>query len=182
VTVVTEILVAEAMARGVLPSPTVFEGSTFYAMRFSGTGCAWRGTEYCYRPPEIWLSDAMASRIRGVPLLFLHPPGGVLDSDEFAKRVIGVVIYGFIRGEELWCIARVIDAAAAAILDGGEFDTSPAVVFALGENSVIVVDGERMLIESEPRLIDSLAICPQGVWSKGAAPSGVEISLEEGVV
>jgi hypothetical protein len=179
-TVVTEILVAEAMARGLLPSPSVFENAALYAMRFTGTGCAWRGAEYAYRPPEVYCTDAMASRIRGVPLIAFHPPAGVLNSDEFAKRVIGVVIYGYVRGEELWCIARVIDAAAATILDGGEFDTSPSVVFSPDENATIFVDGEKLLVEGEPRLIDHLAICPAGVWGAGrGAELGVEVSQKD---
>lgn len=179
-TVVTEIAVAKAMAAGLLPSPTVFENAVLYAMRFSGTGCAWRGSEYCFRPPEIWLSAAMADRARGVPLLFLHPPEGVLNSAEFARRVIGSVIFAWPRDDELWCVARVIDEAAASVLAGGEFDTSPAVTFAAGQNATTVVDGERLLVEGVPRLIDHLAICPLGVWSKGRAPSGVEISLAGG--
>jgi hypothetical protein len=183
--IVTEQKVAAAMASGVLTSPVFWEGSSFFALRFTGTGCAYRNAanEFCYRPPEIWLSPAMCDRVRGVPVVIGHPQAGVLNGTEFIRRCVGNIIFAWPRDGELWCVARILDENAAAILEKGEFDTSPAVVFSPDANATILVDGERLLVEGEPRLIDHLAICPAGVWGVGrdAAP-GVEISQEEGVM
>lgn len=170
-----ELGIAQAIADGRLPSGTRFMGSAFYALRVSGTGAAWRGSvaEYVYRSPKIWLSPEMQRRCCGVPLIWDHPSDGTLDGDALHRRIIGTLILGFVRPPELWGIGRVIDDAAAQMLDLGGFDTSPSVMIPAGDNDTITVDGDPLLIEGDPALFDHLAICGAGVWSKGRPPTGV---------
>lgn len=180
----TELDVARAIAAGTMPSPTRFLNAALYALRFTGTGVAWRDAakEFCYRPSGVWLTPEMADRVRGVPIIFMHPPKGILDGNEFVKRVVGSVIFGWPRGDELWCVGRILDQDAAAVLDGDEFDTSPAVTFGTVDNTVIEIEGDKLLVEGEPQLLDHLALCPRGVWSRNGAPDGVEINSAEELV
>jgi len=180
-----EMDIARAIVAETQPSPTTFFGSTYMAMRFTGTGVAHRPSidEFVYRDPAIWLSDSMARRIVGVPVIAEHAAGKVLDGEELSRRVIGTVALGFIKAAELWAVTRVIDALAAAALKSGEFDTSPAVLFAQpsGNYIVTIADDERLLVEGEPSFIDHLAIVwtgagNAGVWSKGgSAEPAVEV-------
>jgi hypothetical protein len=111
----------------------------------------------------------MADRIRGCPVVIGHPPEGALNGTEFIRRVIGAVIYGYVRDDNLMCVARILDANAAEILASGEFDTSPCVTFDANENATIEVNGLPMTVEGTCRLIDHIAVLPPqgGVWSKG---------------
>ena len=179
---VTERDIAQQIAAGTLPSPTEFLGSTFFAVRFSGTGVAWRESigEFCYRDPGLWLSPAMCGRIVGCPLIAEHPDKGALDGPEFAARVAGVLTYGFTRADALWSIARVIDADVATAMNSGAFDTSPAVLFFPADNELIELSGgEKLLVEGEPALIDHLALIftgdgNQGVWGAKSNEIGIQ--------
>jgi len=187
----TELEIAEAIARGDLPSPQPLAGSWLIAMRISGTGVAYRQSldEYCFRPPEIWLTDRMARRWLGAPVVLQHPDGGVLSSGEYQNSVLGAIVFTYIAGDELWGIARAFSNGLAAELIRPEglvsFDTSPAVSFAAdGVEALELYDGSRLLIEEEPELIDHLAIIVSpagevgGVWSKDD-PTNVGIKESE---
>ncbi len=177
----TERLIARAIAAGTLPSPTEFLGSQFYRVRFSGTGVAWRARneEFCYRPPQVWLSDDMCARVCGVPLVAEHPAKQQLDGEAFYDSIVGVCVYGFVEGTNLMAIARVIDKHACAIIDAGRYDTSPAVLFEPTSGVRLDVDGDRFFVEDVPALLDHLALVDtsdgnKGVWTRGAEP-GVDI-------
>jgi hypothetical protein len=174
---VNELGICQAVAAGTLPSGTVWCNSAWTSLRISGTGLAYRTAagEYVYRSPETWLSSQMIVRAKGLPAILMHPPGGVLSGEEFARRVVGVIAYVWVRADELWGVARLLDLDVAAALAANQWDTSPAVI--LGDtNAETVIDGKRCLVEGPVRLLDHVAICPQGVWSKGGDPSGVELS------
>src|ERR1700731_3885339 len=103
-----ELEIAQRIADGSLPSPQHFGASWYWAIRISGTGCAWRESvgEFCWREPNVWLSPAMCRRAACLPVLIDHPESGVLNSAEFAARCVGVTVRGYVRGSELWAIAR----------------------------------------------------------------------------
>ena len=61
----------------------------------------------------------MIARCAGLPVLMDHPESGTLNSQEFALRCVGTVTLAFIRDDELWAVARVLDKAANAILTTG---------------------------------------------------------------
>jgi colicin import membrane protein len=173
---INELQVAERIADGTLPSPQQFGASWYWAIRISGTGCAWRESmqEFCWREPAVWLSPEMCIRAASLLVLVDHPNEGVLNSQEFTMRAVGVTTYGYVKGEELWAVARVLDAGANEILLAGAYeDTSPAVTFAPGTGARIEIDGKALLIEPEPMLLDHIALAAKGVWTRDGPP-GVE--------
>jgi colicin import membrane protein len=178
---INELQVAERIADGTLPSPQQFGASWYWAIRISGTGAAWRESEneFVWREPMIWLTPEMCRRATGLPILIDHPASGTLNSQEFAARCVGVTTYAYVRGDELWAIARILDAGANAILAAGAYkDTSPAVTFAPGTGARIEIDGKALLIEPEPMLIDHICACAKGVWTRDGPP-GVDNSNME---
>ena len=181
----SELELARMIAAGSMPSPSYHCGNAFFALRLSGVGVAFRPSrnEFVYRPPEIWLSDEMLDRVRGLPVIVQHPPDQQLNGDELAKRVIGTIIYSYIEGDSLMGVARVIDSDAADMIARHGADTSPAVVFANGGDNITldVGDGDVMLVEAEPSLVDHIAVLPgpegRGVWGQGRGEgSGVEVT------
>jgi hypothetical protein len=176
----TERDVILALADGTLPSPATFMNAEWFVVRISGTGCAWRSQirELVWREPKIWLSPEMRQRCIGLPVVVGHPALGTLNTKEFLQRVIGIIVHAFVRDQDLMGVMRCLDREAAAELLNGGYDSSPAVVLNAGENAVLEIDGTKLLVEGEPRLIDHLAICEVGVWS-GIGPNdqpGIEIS------
>src|ERR1700731_4556863 len=128
-----ELEIAQRIADGSLPSLQEFGASWYWAIRISGTGCAWRESvgEFCWREPGIWLTPDMCARASSLPVLVDHPEGGLLNSQEFAARCVGMTVHGFVRGGDLWAIARILDSGANEILAAGAYETtSPAVTFA----------------------------------------------------
>ena len=116
----------------------------------------------------------MCVRAASRPVLVDHPERGVLNSPEFAARCVGVTVHGYVRGDELWAIARILDSGANEILAAGAYeDTSPAVTFAPGTGARIDIGGGSLLIEPEPLSIDHVALCAKGVWTRDGPP-GVE--------
>jgi hypothetical protein len=177
---INELQVAERIADGALPSPQQFGASWYWAIRISGVGCAWRESvnEFCWREPAVWLSPEMRSRAASLPVLVDHLESGTLNSPEFAARCVGMTTYAYIRGAELWAIARILDSGANAILAAGAYqDTSPAVTFAPGTGARIEVDGKPLLLEPEPMLFCHVALCFKGVWTRDGPP-GVETTTE----
>jgi hypothetical protein len=173
---INELQLAERIAIGDLPSPQEFMNSYFWAIRISGTGAAWRASEgeFVWREPEIWLTPEMCTRAASMPVLVDHPEKGVLNSPEFAMRAVGVTVHGYVRGDELWAVARILDSGANEILLAGAYeDTSPAVTFAPGTGARIEIDGKALLIEPDPMLLDHVCLTAKGTWTRDGPP-GVE--------
>jgi hypothetical protein len=174
-----ELDIARALADGELPSPSEFMNSYFWVLRISGTGVAWRESvgEYCLREPALWLSDEMQRRCLGLPVVMEHPDAGILNSAEFSAPAVGMIVHSFVRDTDLMGVARILDKSAIEILKEGA-DTSPAVQFAPNTGTRITIDGKPLLIEGVPMLLDHLALCNVGVWTRDGPP-GVENSLSE---
>jgi hypothetical protein len=178
----TDLDIARALADGSLLSPQRFGNSWYWNIRISGVGCAWRESlqEYCWRDASIWLSQEMCIRCSCIPILMGHPEIGILNSREFADRCVGNTVHAFVKDDELWGIARILDAGANEILaSGGYNDTSPAVVFDPGSGTRIEIDGKTCLVEGCPALIDHLALTPLGVWTREGAPGVENTELSE---
>lgn len=173
----TELDAARAIASGELASPHRFANVSLFAVRITGTGAAYRskGNEYVWRDPSLYLNDEFLARCNGLAVIFEHPEAATLDSDEFGERIIGSILLPYIKGDEVWGVAKIYDDAAISLMTSQQLSTSPAVVFrdADTNSSVELEDGAKLLIEGKPSLLDHLAICAQGVWDKGASPSGV---------
>jgi colicin import membrane protein len=178
----TELEAAELVGRGDLPSPTNYFGSELFAVRISGTGCAYRQAlnELVWRDPAIWLGEGMQRRCISLPVVIGHPPGGILNTKEFAERVIGLIIFSYVRGDELWGVMRVLDHDAAAALVDSEYDSSPSVLFGNDSGNVTIeLYGRKFLVESWPTLVDHLAIVPKGVWRRKGDEPGVEVTQQK---
>ncbi|EAA8719793.1 NUDIX domain-containing protein [Salmonella enterica subsp. enterica serovar Abaetetuba] len=169
--------VATLIADGTLSSPQFFINMWMFAIRVTGTGVTWRSADQqmAFRNPDDYLTPEFLQRVAGLPLIWLHPEKNTLDSNEFAKRVIGTLTNSWVADNgEVWAIARVYDAEAAEIMATRQLSTSPTVKFVEVPDSIIEIDGQPLLVESSPELLDHVAICEQGVWDKLLAPTGVK--------
>lgn len=169
--------VASLIADGTLSSPQFFINMWMFAIRVTGTGVTWRSADQqmAFRNPDDYLTPEFLQRVAGLPLIWLHPEKNTLDSNEFAKRVIGTLTNSWVAdNDEVWAIARVYDAEAAEIMATRQLSTSPTVKFVEVPDSIIEIDGQPLLVEPSPELLDHVAICEQGVWDKLLAPTGVK--------
>nr|WP_275992786.1 NUDIX domain-containing protein [Enterobacter asburiae] len=166
--------VAGLVSGGQLTSPQFFRNMYLWALRITGTGVTWRSTfrQYAYRSPENYLTDEFLARCSGLPVIWLHPEKNTLNSEEYAARTIGAIAFAWIQADEVWGMARIYDTDAAALLSTQQLSTSPTVTG--GSDVLINVDGEPLLLEGTPVLLDHLAICEQGVWDKLGDPAGVK--------
>lgn len=174
----TETEVAQAIATGDFTSPQFVRNMWLFDIRITGTGTSYRSKdeEYVYRPPEHYLNDEFLARCNGLPVIVDHPEKATLDSKEFNDRIVGSVLLPYIKGEEVWAVARIYDEATATLMSSEQLSTSPSVVFRnpAVENSTATLDGgQALLIEGKPILLDHIAICEAGVWDKGGPPTGV---------
>ena len=176
-----ELGVAEAIRDGRLTSPQRYENVWLFAIRITGTGVSYRPSlkEFVYRNPELYLNPVFLARCNGLQVIWIHPPKATLDSTEFVKRTIGAIFVPYIKGEDVWGIAKVYDDGAAQAMIEEDLSTSPTVVFKGKDpknvnRKVTLDDGRVVLIEGDPTLLDHVAICSAGVWDKGGDPSGIE--------
>ena len=172
-----ELDIARAIRDGTLASPQQYENMWLFAMRITGTGFAYRKKlgEFVHRDPEKYLNEEFLARCNGLPVIVNHPKTDVLDSREFAERVVGGVMLPYIKGDEVWAVCRVYDALTAEGLINKQLSTSPAVRLRAGKSTRIDLNGETILFEGDIKLLDHLAICLVGVWDKGKDPSGVAV-------
>jgi 8-oxo-dGTP pyrophosphatase MutT (NUDIX family) len=184
-----ELSVAKAIRDGQLTSPQEYENITFFDVRVTGTGEAYRGMkkdekgnvlyeeEYVWRDPSLYLNPEFLERCNGLPVILEHPETSTLTTEEYRTRTIGALTLPYVKVEEVWAIARVQDSAAAKIMTEQQLSTSPAVSWndPSGNVSGKMKDGTNFLIETKPSLLDHLAICWQGVWDKGGESQGVNI-------
>lgn len=175
-----ELDVARAIRDGRLTSPQKFGGFWLFDMRVTGTGLSYRPAlnEYVYRRPENYLTEEFLARCNGLPVIVQHPKEDVLDSKQFARRIVGTCFLPYLRGDEVWAVVKVYDDKTVELLRDAQVSTSPNVLLRSGEGLKFKTeDGRELLIENDAALVDHLAICEVGVWDKGGEPAGV-VSVE----
>lgn len=188
----TELAIAELIRDGVLTSPQFYINMWMFDIRITGTDTAYRGAkrdadgkiirdaEHVYRPPEHYLNDEFLARCNGLTVIMEHPEEGMLNSEEFTNRVIGSVMLPYIKNDEVWGISKIYDQAAATIMTAEQLSTSPGVVLGdVGNENITLDNGDILLIEGKPSLLDHIAICEHGVWDKGGEPTGVISETKE---
>ncbi|PHI31169.1 DUF2213 domain-containing protein [Budvicia aquatica] len=180
----TELEVAEGIRDGRIPSPFEFSGMWLVNLRITGTGAAYRRglDEHVWRDPDIYLNDAFLKRCNGLPVIIDHPEEAKLSEEDFKNRIVGAVMLPYIKGDEVWAIARVYQNDIVEQIKRGEVSTSPSVIFNQDSGNVAIDAGdETILIEGKPFLIDHIALVTKdhgtlGVWDKNKIPEGVENS------
>lgn len=187
-----ETQVAQAIRDEDLVSPQRIGSSTLIGMRVTGTGMVYRKgrNEYAWRDPSHYLNDHFLDRCNGLPVIWQHPKLGLTQlgkdeaTEEYRQRNVGSLAQAWIKGDEVWAIARIMDAECADLLDAKQLSTSPGVVFTdYDENTRIPMGDAPFLIEGKPSVLDHLAICPLGVWDRGGPPAGISNqSLKEPVM
>lgn len=179
----TELDLARAIQSQQVDSPQRFGNVWLFDVRVTGTGTSYRTQvdEYVYRPPEDFLTDDFLERCNGLPVIFGHPKDTTLNTDEYRQRAVGTIVLPYIKGDEVWGIAKIYDEDAATLMRTTHASTSPAVVFKESDDTTRVDagNGETILIEGKPSYLDHLAICEEGVWDKGGEPSGIRSTEEE---
>lgn len=170
-----ELGVARAMAAGDLTSPQRYQNVWLFAMRITGTGLAYRSgrQEFAWRESSIYLNDDFLARCNGLSVIWEHPEKDILDSAEYSDRVIGAIFLPYIKGEDVWGIAKIYDDEAAYEMENNQLSTSPSVVMRGGEKFKME-DGRSLLVEGVPHLLDHLAVCKAGVWDKKGPPNGID--------
>jgi len=184
----TELDIAHLMRDNILPSPQPYGNMHLLNIRITGTGLAYRSKigEHVWRDASLYLNQEFVDRCNGLMVIMDHPDGAVLDTKEFKDRAIGSIMLPYIKGDEVWGIAKIYDDKAMAEICEGDISTSPAVVFDefSGNTTLRTEAGEPLLIEGTPFLLDHIAIVTKshgskGVWDKGGEPAGVLLTNPE---
>ena len=126
-----ELQLAEAIRDEELVSPQYIENVMLVDMRISGTGFSYRPklNEWVYRRDTVYLTPEFLGRCSGIPIILEHPSTQILNSDEFSKRVVGTMFLPYVKGDEVWGIAKIYDRKAQIAVNDFELSTSPSVVF-----------------------------------------------------
>ena len=184
----TEYDIAELIKDDILTSPQMYANIGLFAIRITGTGLAYRSSigEHVWRDPSLYINDEFLKRCNGLMVIMDHPQSAVLTSQEFKDRAIGSIMLPYIKGDEVWGIAKIYDQDAINLICEGEISTSPSVVFdnTAGNTTLTTENGEPLLIEGVPFLLDHIAIVTKargskGVWDKGGEPAGVLLTNPE---
>jgi len=178
-----ELAVARAISEGRLVSPQRYENVWLWAIRITGTGASYRPkvNEFVFRDPSDHINPDALARCNGLPVIFKHPAKALLNSEEFANRIVGTIFLPYVAGDEVWGIAKIYDDETNRLLDEETLSTSPGVNFKdfKVNRSLRMEDGSKVLIEGKPSLVDHVAICELGVWDKGGDPSGIRSESRE---
>jgi 8-oxo-dGTP pyrophosphatase MutT (NUDIX family) len=172
-----ELDMAKAIVSGELTSPQRYENLLLVAIRITGTGVSYRGgkhDEFPWRDPSLYLNPEFLERCNGLPVILEHPDKTFLNTKEFRNRIVGTIFLPYIKNDEVWGIAKILDMEAAEMLESDKMSTSPAVF--CGGLKYKMKDGTKLLIEEEPTIVDHIALLfeGQGVWDKGLGMAGVE--------
>ena len=174
-----ELDIAQAMSRNELASPSVYQNLALFNIRITGTGLSYRvdHDEYVWRDPALYLNERFLKRCNGLIVIWEHPAATVVDSQEFADRIVGTVFLPYVpadKPDEVWAVVKMYDEAAINELVTHPYSTSPSVMLRKTANATREINGETLLVEGVPALLDHIALCANGVWDKGGPPDGVE--------
>lgn len=156
--------IALAMEKGQIEG--VVDKGDYYLvnMRITGTGVKTRiidGQEIeIDRPAEYFLSAHFLQECRGLPVTVEHPEERV-NKQTFSDCVIGTVFHPYIKGEEVWGVAKIYNTPIIREIIATEPSTSPNVLSA----NLFFKEGEPRVEDYES--INHVAIVRQGFWDNG---------------
>lgn len=133
-------------------------------LRITGTGIKTRvidGQEVeIDRPIEYFCSEHFLHECRGLPVTVEHPEERV-NKDTFGECVIGSIFHPYIRGDEVWGVAKIYNREAIKTILTEEQSTSPNVISA---NLFFKADEPRV---EDYESINHVAIVRAGFWDNG---------------
>lgn len=159
----------------------------YVPLRITGTGKAERYNEnglarIVDRKLEMFGSDEWMQIYKNIPIVLEHPKddgGNCVRAGYENGLFIGNTIDAYIKGSEIWGIARLYEKEVIeALKSGEELSTSPH--FSTKE----VLQDDEIYVEI-PLNINSLAIVSQGFWDKKSTEPAIdtsEINLTEEVI
>jgi hypothetical protein len=173
--------VAEAIRDKRVASPQKMGDFWLFALRITGTGAAYRDSleEWAFRDPSLWLTDEFVARCAGLAVIFGHPERSGLNHEEYRERAIGNIVLPYRLGDEVWGIAKIFDADAATLMQTTHRSTSPGVTPPKGSLAAETNDGDKVLAEGLPLILDHLAVCELGVWDKDGPPDGIRLDSRD---
>lgn len=167
--------IIDGLIEGKLKSPQV-DGESFYILlRITGTGITERyktndkgepivkdGKPEVYkinRLEDEFLSDNFLNACNGIPVLIEHPKSNnqLIDGENFKEHIVGTIIKAFIKGSEVWGVARILDPTVLNKIVDNLKSTSPAVT---SRNEV----GNNDIVNEHFDRIDHLALVVDGYW------------------
>lgn len=181
-----DLAIAEKMATGEIDQIVATDKCLLVPMRITGTGITERtmkdgnGITIKYpidRPADVFLSDRFLQMCNGLPVAFYHPQNGEgftsLNFDNWKEHVVGTIFYPFIKGAEVWGVAKVFDLSMLDAFRDGIMSTSP---FVTSTNEI----GDSVYREKLED-INHVAIVPAGHWDtdQPAITANKEIQMKE---
>lgn len=173
---------AEAIRDGELSSPQKYGDFWLFDLRITGTGMAFRDSigEWAYRDPKEWTSPEFVQRCNGLAVIMDHPEGSGLNAEYYRENAIGQIVLPYVKGEEVWGIAKIFDDDAATLMQTTYRSTSPGVTPPKGAEAISLEGGAKVLDEGLPLILDHLAVCELGVWDKDGPPEGIRLDSSTG--
>ena len=184
--VLDDLAIAQKMATGEIDQIVATDKCLLVPMRITGTGITERtmkdanGITIKYpidRPADVFLSDRFLQMCNGLPVAFYHPQDGEgftsLNFSNWKDYVVGAIFYPFIKGTEVWGVAKIFDLSMLDAFRDGIVSTSP---FVTSEN----VPGDGVYVEKLED-INHVAIVPAGHWDtdQPAITANKEIQYKE---
>lgn len=185
-TISDDLSIAEKMAAGEIDQIVATDKCLLVPMRITGTGITERtmkdanGITIKYpidRPADVFLSDRFLQMCNGLPVCFYHPQDGEgftsLNFDNWKEHVVGTIFYPYIKGTEVWGVAKVFDLSMLDAFRDGIASTSP---FVTSQNEI----GDGVYVEKLED-INHVAIVPAGHWDtdQPAITANKEIQMKE---
>lgn len=181
-----DLSIAEKMASGEIDQIVATDKCLLVPMRITGTGITERtmkdanGITIKYpidRPADVFLSDRFLQMCNGLPVCFYHPQDGQgftsLNFDNWKEHVVGTIFYPYVKGNEVWGVAKVFDLSMLDAFRDGIVSTSP---FVTSTNEI----GDGVYREKLED-INHVAIVPAGHWDtdQPAITANKEIQMKE---
>lgn len=171
--------ISQRIIDGDLKSPYIPAGENEYPaedaiyvdMRITGTGKTLRNKKFngqevvdkngniiqdvYYRPPEEFLTPEFVQACNGLPVTIQHPDDNFhMGNIDF---FIGTIIHPYIKGTEVWGVARIYDGRFFEAIHKGISSTSPSVI----SDDVLQEDGSYKEVFKS---INHVALVPVGHW------------------